>query len=131
MHLNLIVKWKIQRVVHISLLESIIQEHREINLEEVIDAADPIETDNEYHIKEVTGSVDKKGKVSYLVKWRELPAKQDWTREDYENFYSVGGKEEVLKLHSKNPESSSDAAFTIKKYFFPNVNSSLEHQDRI
>jgi hypothetical protein len=40
------------------------------------------------------GSVETKGEVSYLVKWRAFLAKKDWTRENDEYLYSVGAKEE-------------------------------------
>jgi hypothetical protein len=115
MRLNLPVKWKIHKVFHISLLEPVIQGNREVNLEKVLDAADLIEADDEYHVEEVMGSVEKKGQVSYLVKWRGFPAKKDWTPKDYDNFYSIGAKEELRKFYSKNPESPRDPAFKIKK----------------
>jgi hypothetical protein len=114
MHLNLQVKWKIHKVFHVSLLEPFIQGNREVNLKKVLDAADRIEADDEYHIEELMGGVKKKGKVSYLVKWRGFPAKNDWTYENYENIYSVGAREKLRKFHSKNPESLRDPTFKIK-----------------
>jgi hypothetical protein len=113
--LNLPVKWKIHKVFHVLLLEPVIQGNQDVNLEKVLDTADPIEADDEYHVEEVMGSVEKKGKVSYLVKWRGFPATKDWTRENYENCYSVGAKEELRKFRSKNHESPRDPAFEIKK----------------
>jgi hypothetical protein len=48
-----------------------------MNLEKVLDAADPIEADDKYHVEEVMGSLENKVKVTYLVKWRGFPAKKD------------------------------------------------------
>jgi hemoglobin-like flavoprotein len=64
MHLNLAVKPKIYKVFHISLLETFKQGNGQVNVEKILDAADPIEADDEYHIEEVMGSVKKKVKVS-------------------------------------------------------------------
>jgi hypothetical protein len=55
----------------------------------------PIEADDEYQVIEIMGSVEKMGKISYLVKWRGFPAKIDGSLENYENLYSVGAKEEL------------------------------------
>jgi hypothetical protein len=78
MHLKLPMKWKIHKVFRVSQLEPLIHRNREVNLEQILYAADPIEADNEYHIEEVMGSVKTKGKLSYLVKWRESqPRKLD------------------------------------------------------
>jgi hypothetical protein len=59
------------------LLEPFIHQNREVNLENVLGATDLIEADNEYHVEEVMGSIEKKVKVSYLVTWRGYPAKKD------------------------------------------------------
>jgi hypothetical protein len=58
--LNLPRKWKIHKVFHVSLWEPFIQGSGEMNLEKVLDTADPIEADDEYHVEEVMGSVEKK-----------------------------------------------------------------------
>jgi hypothetical protein len=73
-HLNLSTKWKIHKVSHVSLLELFVQGSRDVNLEKILDAADPIEADDIYHVEEVIGSLEKKGKVTYLVKWGGFPA---------------------------------------------------------
>jgi hypothetical protein len=48
-----------------------------VNLETVLDAAASIEADAEYHVENVIGRLQKKSKVTYLVKWRGFPAKKD------------------------------------------------------
>jgi hypothetical protein len=90
LRLNLPAKWKIYKVFHISLVEPFVQGNREVNLENILDAVEPIEEDDEYHMEEVISSMGSRGKVTYLVKWRGFPAKKNWTREIYESFYSVG-----------------------------------------
>jgi hypothetical protein len=95
--LNLPRKWKIHKAFHISLVEPFVQENRDVNLEKVRDTADPIKADDKCHLEEAMGSVEKKGKVIYLAKWRGCLAKKDWSRELFESFYSVGAKEELRK----------------------------------
>jgi hypothetical protein len=113
--LKLATKWKIHKVFHVSLFVPCVQGSQAVNLEKVLDAANPIEADDKYDVEEVMGSWEKKSKVTYFVKWRGFPGKKDCTCENYEGFYSLGAKEELQKFHSKNPESLRDPAFKIKQ----------------
>jgi hypothetical protein len=85
-----------------------------MNLDKRLDAADPIETDDKYHIEEVMEYLETNGKLTYLVKWRGFPAKKDWTCDNYANFYLVECKEKLQKVHSKNPDSWRDPTFKMK-----------------
>jgi hypothetical protein len=76
-HLNLAVKWTLYNGCHDALLEPFIQGNLEVNLDKVLDAADSIEADDKYHVEEVMGTFEKKGKVSYPVKWRGFLAKNE------------------------------------------------------
>jgi hypothetical protein len=75
--LNLPAKWKIHKVFQVTLLEPFIQRNREVNLENILDTADPIEADDEYHVEEVISSMESHGKVTHSVKWRGFPAKKN------------------------------------------------------
>jgi hypothetical protein len=62
----LLTKWKVHKVFHIFLLDSVVQWRQDMNFETVLDTADPIEPDNEYHVEEIIGSLEKNSKVTYL-----------------------------------------------------------------
>jgi hypothetical protein len=55
---------------------------------------------------------EKDGKVLYLVKSKGWPAKKHWTREPYNSYYSVGAKDELRVIHSKNPDTPRDSSPT-------------------
>jgi SOS response regulatory protein OraA/RecX len=67
----------IHKFFHISHLELVIQESPEVNLEIVLDAADPMEADDKFHIEEVMDSLEKNCKFTYLVHWRGFSANKD------------------------------------------------------
>jgi hypothetical protein len=86
-----------------------------VNFEKVLDPADPIEADDEYHVEEVISSMESQSIVTYLVNLREFPAKKYWTHETYSSCYSVGAKKELKKFHSESPKALRDPVFKIKK----------------
>jgi hypothetical protein len=85
-----------------------------VKVKKIIDAADPIEADNEYHVENIMGSLENKAKVTYLVKWRGFPSKKDLIHENFKRLYLGGAKKELQKFHSKNPESRWDLALKTK-----------------
>jgi hypothetical protein len=66
--LHLPAKWNIHMVFHVSVLEPFVQGHREVIIQNGLEAADPIEADDEYQVEEVISSMESRGKVTYLVK---------------------------------------------------------------
>jgi hypothetical protein len=78
---------------------------------QILREADDIEADDEYDVEEVKGSVKRRNRVLYHVKWLGWPRKKDWTFEPFENF-SVGGLEKLREYHSKNPDSPRDYRLT-------------------
>jgi hypothetical protein len=109
------VKWIIHQVFHISLLEPFVQGNIAVTLESVLDAADPIEVNDEYPVEEVISSMESQCKVTYSVKLRRLPVKKNWTREAYKSFYSLGAIKQLKKFQSKNPEALMNRAFKFQK----------------
>jgi hypothetical protein len=71
--------WKIHPVVHVSLIEPCIKGNRDVNVEDILKNTDPIENAPEYDVDKVMNSMEKDGKVLYLVKWKGWPAKKYWT----------------------------------------------------
>jgi len=78
---------------------------------QILREADDIEADDEYDVEEVKGSIKRRSRVLYHVKWLGWPRKKDWTFEPFENF-SVGGLEKLREFHDKNPDSPRDYRLT-------------------
>ena len=78
---------------------------------QILREADDIEADDEYDVEEVKGSIKRRNRVLYHVKWLGWPRKKDWTFEPFENF-SVGGLEKLREFHSKNPDQPRDYRLT-------------------
>jgi hypothetical protein len=77
--------------------------------EDSLKNTDLIENAPEYDVDKVMDSMEKDGKVLYLVKWKGWPAKKYWTREPYDNFYSVGAQDELQRYYKNNPDAQRDS----------------------
>jgi hypothetical protein len=83
----------------VSLIEPFITGGREVNIDEILRSAGPVESAPKYYVDKIIRSRKKKRKVLYLVKWKRWPAKKNWTPDPFDNFYSVGAREELQKFH--------------------------------
>ena len=63
--------------------------------------------DEEFNVEEIKGSITRRKRVLYHVKWLGLPKKKDWTFESYENF-SEGAWKLLLEFHRKHPNAPRD-----------------------
>ena len=59
----------------------------------------------------VKGSITRRNRVLYHVKWLGYPKKMDWTFELYENF-SEGGHEKLYQFHINHPNQPKDSRIT-------------------
>ena len=66
-----------------------------------------LEEEEEYDIEEIMGSITRRRKVLYLVKWLDFPKKKDWTYEPYENFADVA-REKLIAFHNRKPGAPRD-----------------------
>ena len=66
-----------------------------------------MEAEAEYDIEDIMGSITRRKKVLYLVKWLGFPRKKDWTYEPYENF-SEAARSKLEEFHSKHPTAARD-----------------------
>jgi hypothetical protein len=78
---------------------------------QILREGDDIEADDEYDVEEVKGSIKRRNRILYHVKWLGWPRKKDWTFEPLENF-SVGGLEKLREFHTKNPDAPRDYRLT-------------------
>ena len=53
------------------------------------------------------GSITRRQRVLYHVKWLRYPQKKDWTFEPYENF-SEAAREKLLQFHDSHPNTPRD-----------------------
>ena len=107
MRLTLPVKWKKHPTFHVSEVEPYEAGNRPIDPADALREAEDIEADDEFVMETVKGSVKRRNRILYQVKWEGYPNKKDWTFEPLENF-SVDGLELVRKFHISNPDSPRD-----------------------
>ena len=66
-----------------------------------------IEADEEYDVDEIKGSIERRNRILYQVKWLGFPRKKDWTYEPYENF-SEAAREKITEFYVRNPTAPRD-----------------------
>jgi hypothetical protein len=130
-HLRFPKTWKIHPVFYVSLIEPFVKGNRDVDLNAILKTSDPITNAPDYDEDKVMGSTEKDGKVLYLVKWNGWPAKNHWTRKPLASFYSVGAKEELRVVYSKNPDTLRDSHLTDSGYVFSHWGFLIQHQSRL
>jgi len=106
--LTLPIHWKIHPTFHVSEVEPFVSGQRAPpDPAQVLREAEEIEADEEYDVESVEGSVLRRNRVLYHVKWLGWPQKKYWTFEPYENF-SIGGQEKIKDFHQRKPDAPRD-----------------------
>ena len=105
-------KWKTHPSFHVSEVEPFVAGSRPPpNFEKVLREVSDIEADEEFDVEEIKGSITRRNRVLYHVKWLGFPRKKDWTFEPYENF-SEGARAKLLQFHNDNPNAARDYRLT-------------------
>lgn len=100
--------WRIHNSFHVSLIEPYRAGNQELpDPDQVLREAAPIESED-YQVDKVMDSIETEGRVKYLVKWEDWPAKRHWTWEPYEHMFSEGSKSAVRAFHQQFPEKPRD-----------------------
>src|SRR5258705_151126 len=66
-----------------------------------------IEADEEYDVDTIMGSITRRKKVHYHVKWHGYPKKKDWIFEPFENF-GEGAHDKLQLYHAQHPLAPKD-----------------------
>ena len=102
-------KWKTHPSFHVSELEPFVPGNRPIpDYTKILREVSDIEADEEYDVDEIKGSINRRNKILYHVKWLEYPKKKDWTFESYENFLN-GNREKLYQFHINHPNQPKDS----------------------
>jgi len=106
--LTLPIHWKIHPTFHVSEVEPHVHGSRNPpDFAKVLREAEEIEADEEFDMESVEGSIIRRNRVLYHVKWLGWPRKKDWTYEPFENF-SIGGLEKIKQFHLRKPDAPRD-----------------------
>ena len=110
--LILLQKWTIHLSFHISEKEPFVPGNCPVlEFTKVLQEVSDIEADEEYDVDKVKGSITRRNRVLYHIKWLGYPKKQDWTFEKYENF-SEGGPEKLYHFLINHPNQTKDSRIT-------------------
>ena len=100
--------WRTHPTFHMSELEPFISGSRPTpDCEKILRQVSDLETEEEYDVKAIMGSIIRKRRILYHVKWLGYPKKKDSTYEPYENF-SKDAREKLLEFHTRTPAVPRD-----------------------
>ena len=112
-------EWKIHPVFHISLLEPYrtarISGRPEMTQEATQQAVAEVEVESDddpeghFPVESIMDSRKRNSKVRYLIKWKDYPAREDWTWEPFENLSHC--QETLREFHAAWPRKPRDRRF--------------------
>ena len=80
-------KWRTYPTFHTSTIEPYkVRQGTNPDYNQILREMSDIEADEEYDVDEIKGSIERRNRILYQVKWLGFPRKKDWTYEPYENF---------------------------------------------
>ena len=101
-------KWKTHPSFHVSEIEPFVAGSRpQPNFSKILREISDIEAEEEYDVEEIKGSITRRNRVLYHVKWLGFPRKKDWTFEPFENF-AEGAWIKLQRFHEQNPKAPRD-----------------------
>ncbi len=108
MRLTLPQRWRTHPTFHVSQLEPYVAGSRPSpDFEKVLREVSDLEDEVEYDVEDIMGSITRRTRVMYHVKWLGFPKKKDWTYEPYENF-SEAARGKLREFHTKYPNAPRD-----------------------
>ena len=100
--------WRTHPTFHVSEIEPFEAGSRSPpDFAKVLREVGELEAEEEYDIEDIMGSITRRKKVLYLVKWLGFPKKKDWTYEPYENF-SEAARDKLIAFHNRQPGAARD-----------------------
>ena len=101
-------RWCTHPTFHVSEREPFISGSRPTpDFQKILCQISDLETEEEYDVEVIRGSIIRNRRVLYHIKWLGYPKKKDWTYESYENF-SKGVREKFPEFHTTTPVAPRD-----------------------
>ena len=104
-------KWKTHPTFYVAEVEPFVKGNRPVDYEKTMREYADIESDEEYDVDEIKGSIKRRNSVLDHVKWLGFLKKTDWTFEPYENF-SAGARTKLLHFYINHPNAPQDHRVT-------------------
>lgn len=101
-------RWRTHPTFHVSEIEPFVTGSRPTpDFAKVLREVGELEAEEEFDVEEIMGSITRRRRVLYLVKWLGFPKKKDWTYEPFENF-SEPARQKLDEFHAKHPRAVRD-----------------------